>query len=140
MPGRQHLPYALSYALGAAPNARFAAEMRAAGVPVISGLRPMLMGFRAAMQRRDFRSRADDAPERLTEASLAPWLARLSEAQNGSRSLTETDGLTLLQDLGVPATVSRIALTPDEAVRIEARVASKVQALRAMASMFAQLN
>ena len=115
MPGRQHLPYALSYALGAAPNARFAAEMRAAGVPVISGLRPMLMGFRAAMQRRDFRSRADDAPERLTEASLAPWLARLSEVQTGVGSLTETDGLTLLKDLGVPATVSRIALTPDEA-------------------------
>jgi len=42
---------------------------------------------------------------------------------------------------GLPdAFFSACSLTPDEAVRIEARVASQVQALRAMASMFAQIH
>jgi len=118
MPGRHPKPYALSYALGAAPNGGFAAEMRRGGVPVIAGMRPMLVGMRAALQWRDFRGRLPETVGALREAPLADWRDRLS----GTVVFTESEALHLLADLGVPATPSEFGTSPEQAVRLAERI------------------
>lgn len=118
MPGRHPKPYALSYALGAAPNGRFAAEMLRHGVPVIAGMRPMLVGMRAALQWRDFRGRAPEISESLGEAPLEGW----RDALSGNAAFTESKALHLLADLGVPATPSEIGTSAEQAVLLAERI------------------
>jgi acyl-CoA synthetase (NDP forming) len=118
MPGRHPKPYAVSYALGAAPNSGFAAEMRRHGVPLLAGMRPMLVGMRAALQWRDFRGRAPEILGVLDQAALEHWRGALS----GSAAFTESKALHLLADLGVPATPSEVGTSAELAVQLAERI------------------
>jgi len=112
MPARHAKPYALSYALGSAPNMGFAAEMLGCGVPVINGLRPMLEGVKAAFDYRAFRSRdTEDAPA-LPEVALDLWRKRLSEMSR----MGETEALRMLADLGLDTTAGVVVATEADAV------------------------
>ena len=112
LPEQSQKPYLLTYSLGNANNIEFAGEMLDCGVPVISGVRPLLTGVKRAFDYRDFRKTTDTRPEVVDEDSIRRWEERLrNEPPPG-----ESEVLQMLSELGVSATESRICGSAEEAV------------------------
>ncbi|MEM6693297.1 MAG: acetate--CoA ligase family protein [Pseudomonadota bacterium] len=112
MPSRHAKPYALSYALGAAPNMRFATDMLASGVPVINGLRPMLEGVKAAFDYRAFRARKVEPAPTLPHDAVGRWRERLAQGTE----IGETEALRMLADLGLETTAGMVVTSEADAV------------------------
>ena len=86
------------------------------GFPVVDGLRPFLRGVRHLFDYRDFLARERAVPERLPDAALAVWRARLGSG----RPFDEHEAMSMLRDFGLPANAGRIAGNEAE-VRAAAR-------------------
>ena len=83
------------------------------GIPVLDGTVAGLLAVKHALAYRDFAGRPTiDPPTTPDPAVTARWRARLSEA----RTLTESEGLELLSDYGVPTMDRRIVDAADAAV------------------------
>ncbi|MCB1380818.1 MAG: acetate--CoA ligase family protein [Alphaproteobacteria bacterium] len=118
MPQRSEKPYVLAYSLGVANNTEFASQMLASGVPVISGIRPLLTGIRCAFDYRNFRKEWDSTPEPLEDVRVDRWRERL----RSSRSIGESETLRMLADLGVNAVDSAVFDNADAIVSAAERL------------------
>ncbi|MBI3648256.1 MAG: acetate--CoA ligase family protein [Actinobacteria bacterium] len=87
--------------------------LRAAGVPVLEGTASGLRALRHLFSEREHRDRPPiQAPVPAPGEVRERWRARLA----GGGELSETEGLSLLADYGVPVVRARAAASADEAV------------------------
>ncbi len=119
MPDASRKPYVLGNSLGSVANTGFANEMMDAGVPVINGIRPLLVGVKCAFTHRDNRKRIDSPPEPLDGDRVEGWRGRL---RDGASPPGESEVLRMLAELGVSAVESRVCGSAREAVRAAASV------------------
>ncbi len=115
MPGKSGKPHVLYATLSSTENARVAGELEDAGIPLISGARPMLAGVRNALAWRDFLARRKETPEAADAGTVARWRKRLGEG-----ALGETETLAMLADFGISITRSTVC-ADREAVLAAAR-------------------
>jgi len=97
------LAFATCYANCA--NTSLANRLRAAGVPVLEGIRPAIAAARHALAYRDFQARAAVRPPAPPpEDVVGRWRARLQEGA----PLAEDESLALLADFGIPVVAHRL--------------------------------
>ena len=90
-----------------------AQALKQSGMPLLEGVGPAMAAIRNAFAYRDWRARTPATPPAPpSDAVLATWRARLAD---GAR-FGEAEGLELLDAFGVPANLSAIAESRDEAV------------------------
>ena len=118
MPTRSAKPYVLTFSIGTVRNTAFAGEMMENGIPVINGVRPLLVGVKNAFSHREFLQRPDDPAETIEKASLERWRSRL---ENGG-PMGESEGLQMLNDLGVASVVSEICSSREIAVELAGQI------------------
>jgi acetate---CoA ligase (ADP-forming) len=106
-------PFAVVSNLGAAIDARDAASLRAAGIPVLASTLGGLSAFKHLFAYRDARARPAPSPPVPVPAEVsAHWRARLAAGE----PMRELDALDLLRDYGVPVVRSLPAADAAEAV------------------------
>lgn len=112
-------PFAVLSNLRSAIDLRHAAELRAAGVPVLEGTATGLAAFRALFALRDHRNLPPaKAPDAVDEAVREQWRARLVSPE----PWTELEGLRLLSDYGIPVVTAAWAGNAQEAVTAGQRI------------------
>ncbi len=104
-------PYVLTNSLGAAHNGAFASDMLGSGVPVISGVRPLLTGVKCALAYRDWRALEDGAVQPVDPELVRLWRERLARGDTPG----EAEALSMLGAFGIPVAASRLCRSPDEA-------------------------
>ena len=118
MPTRSAKPYVLTFSIGTVRNAAFAGEMTENGIPVINGVRSLLVGVKNAFDYRDFRKREDESPVAIESTNLEHWGSRLESGE----LMGESEGLQMLNDLGVPSVKSRICCNREDAVELAEKI------------------
>ena len=73
------------------------------GLPVLDGLRPFLVGARALMEHRAFRTRKSQTPPFVDENLVSAWRTRLQVLKDRGEAPGEAVALCLLNDFGIPA-------------------------------------
>jgi acyl-CoA synthetase (NDP forming) len=112
-------PVAVLSNLASAIDRKDAGFVRRKGMPVLEGTTTGLRAFRHLFDYRDFRARpeAEALPE-PDPAAVARWTKRL-EAE---RVLSESDGLQLLEDFGIPVVEHRAAASLEGAIAAADRI------------------
>lgn len=109
------LVFATCYSRTRSPALR--AELAAAGIPVLDGVRPAMVAVRHALAFRDYRRRAPANPPAWPDAPvLERWTTRLA----GGGPLDEAASLEMLGDFGIPTVAHRVVQTRDEAIEAAA--------------------
>ncbi len=89
------------------------------GIPVLDGTVPGLVAIRNLLAYRDFRWSPHIAPATAPDPeTTARWWARLTRPE----MLTESEGLALLADYGIPTVPHAVVGDPDSAVAAAARL------------------
>ncbi len=112
MPGETGKPHVLVTSLGATENAASARSIVDAGIPVINGVRPLLMGAKAALSWRDFQARNDDHAEEADVTLVHHWATELREMHE----VDEITALGLLADFGVRTVAANACHAADQAI------------------------
>ena len=118
MPARSGKPYLLTFSISTVRNATFATEVMECGVPVINGVRSLLAGVKNAFDYRDYLSNADAPPQAIERTNLEHWRSRLESGE----PMGESEGLQMLNDLGVPAVKSRVCSSCECAVELADKI------------------
>jgi acetate---CoA ligase (ADP-forming) len=112
-------PVAVLANLSSAIDPRDAGMVRDGGVPVLEGTATGLAALRHLLDHRDLRARPLlQPPTPAPPAVRERWRARLQDGE----PLSETDGLALLADYGVPVVSAAAATTVEEAVAAARRL------------------
>jgi acyl-CoA synthetase (NDP forming) len=118
-------PFAVLSNLRSAIDHERAAELRAAGVPVLEGTATGLAAFRALFDLRDHRALPPlRAPVPVAEEVRERWRARLEDRAAGDAGgpWTEAEGLALLRDYGIPVAAFETASTAGDVVGVAERI------------------
>jgi acyl-CoA synthetase (NDP forming) len=100
-----------------APGA--AADLRAAGIPVLEGTETGLLAFRHLFHLRDLRSLpAVESPELVAAGVRTRWRDRLGRGDPWS----ETEALAMLSDYGIPTVAAEEVADADRAVLAAERI------------------
>ncbi len=129
MPSYCSKPYVVCYSLSTVRNARIASEFLDAGVPLLNGVRPLLVGIKNSFNHRDFVRRQRGSVPTVDASMLTDWQTRLRACGR----LGESEGLALLRDFGVAAVGSEVAPSLEVAVEAAQRLGYPV-ALKTAAS------
>ena len=106
-------PVAVLSNLASAIDRKDAGFVRRTGIPVLEGTTTGLLAFRHLFEYRDFRARPPvEPPPDPDDAMVARWGGRLAS----ERFLSESDGLGLLADFGVPVIGHRVAASVEGAI------------------------
>jgi acyl-CoA synthetase (NDP forming) len=112
-------PFAVLSNLASAVDRRDAAELRAAGIPVLEGTLTGLAAFKHLFDERRFRTKAPLQPVRgSTSGVRGRWRSRLVSGE----TIGEVDGLALLSDYGLPVVRAESAQSEEEAVAAAKRM------------------
>jgi acyl-CoA synthetase (NDP forming) len=112
-------PFAVLSNLASAVDRRDAAELRAAGIPVLEGTLTGLAAFKHLFDLRNFRHRRGTATSPpATPGVRDRWRRRL--ASGGS--IDEVEGLALLSDFGIPVVRAERAESAQEALDAARRI------------------
>jgi acetate---CoA ligase (ADP-forming) len=96
----------------------YAAELRAAGVPVLEGTRNGLLALRHLLQLRDFRNRTPVSTPAVDPARRERWIGRLAR----DPALASAESAALLTDYGIGVTPTLPATSGPEAIAAADRV------------------
>ena len=96
-------PVALVSAWQGSGSDPLAISMTHAGMPVLDGVSPYLVGVRALMNYRDFRANAFGQPDLVDDATVDVWKENLHV-----RVLHEVEAMALLRDFGIAASPARL--------------------------------
>jgi acyl-CoA synthetase (NDP forming) len=106
-------PVAVLSNLASAIDRRDAAFVRGKGIPVLEGTTTGLRAFRHLFEYRDFRARPPLEPPVPADPSL---VSRWSDRLRTGDMLSESDGLDLLADFGIPVVAHRKVSSVGEAL------------------------
>ncbi len=116
---RTDKPVAILSNMHSAIDARDAAFVRAAGMPVLEGTDTGLAAFRHLLEYRDWRARPKaEAAGPVADVVRERWMVRLSSGE----PLAEIEGLALLADYGVPVVRAERAASLEAALEAAERV------------------
>jgi acyl-CoA synthetase (NDP forming) len=116
---RTHKPFAVLSNLSSAVDRHSASDLRAHGVPVLEGTPTGLAAFKHLFELRDHRRRAAVPLARGSAPDLrSRWEARLATGT----PISESEGMALLRDYGIPTVAAEAASNADEAVAAAERI------------------
>ncbi|MFI5959956.1 acetate--CoA ligase family protein [Cryptosporangium sp. NPDC051539] len=122
--GASTKPFAVLTSLASAIDARAAAGLRAAGIPVLEGVRTGLLALRHLLEYRDYRARPELEPTPIDETRRAHWLARARAAR--PTALSAGDGFALLADYGIAVPAVRAAGSLEETLLAAGRLGAPI--------------
>lgn len=112
-------PFAVLSNLASAVDRRDAAELRAAGIPVLEGTLTGLAAFKHLFDARRFRARAPIQPVRASPPGVRDrWRSRLASGE----PIGEVEGLAMLSDYGIPVVRAQSAQGETAALAVARRI------------------
>jgi len=97
-------PFFVFNSFSTVPNTGVGNSLMNRGVPLINGLRPMLMAVRHAFSYRDRRNWRDTPPDDADPVLVATWHSRLTN----DHPLGEAEALSLMAAFGLPVPASAV--------------------------------
>ncbi|MDG2482666.1 MAG: acetate--CoA ligase family protein [Alphaproteobacteria bacterium] len=120
-------PHLFVSSLGSADTGATAERLEDAGIPMISGTRPMLAAVKNALAWRDDQERNRDSPGEADAVVVARWRERLAAG-----AMDETEALAMLGAFGVPVVRSDVCETGEAAVEAACEIGFPVVLKTAM--------
>ena len=91
-------PYLVTYSLSTVRNSAIALGLEDCGIPLINGVKNMLVAVKNAFAHRDFQFEPPDTEPKLDTSVLT----RANEIMGSAGALREADALRLLREFGLP--------------------------------------